>query len=198
MSATLATASPSALRPSLVTALEELPRATHPPVGSIASTTSRDWSPVVVRGEPVEVPHRIYHPVPAGRRFADDTATGLAITCLYTRHADGLVRQAALRHVLDRAEQPWTVPFVLQLLGEHVVEICEDIELFAATRLEDCPGWAGNVREFRDENVDFVALTRQRAMSYWQCYHRHRYPSPASYPSLRAIALLMGGARGRR
>lgn len=87
------------------------------------------------------------------------------------------------------------MPFVLQLLGEYVIEICEDIERFAGTRLDERPVWAAHVREFRDENADFVALTRQRAMSYWECYHRHRHPSPASYPGLRAIDLLVDGAR---
>ncbi|WP_145043526.1 hypothetical protein [Mycobacteroides abscessus] len=46
--------------------------------------------------------------------------------CLYTRHYDGFVRQQWVRTILD-AEHLWVAPFVIQLLGEYVPEIIDDI-----------------------------------------------------------------------
>ncbi|MFT9661763.1 hypothetical protein ACM0CQ_05860 [Mycobacteroides abscessus subsp. abscessus] len=46
--------------------------------------------------------------------------------CLYTRHYDGFVRQQWVRTILD-TEHLWVAPFVIQLVGEYVPEIIDDI-----------------------------------------------------------------------
>lgn len=45
---------------------------------------------------------------------------------MFTRHHDGYVRQEWAREVVPVAE-PWVVPFMVQLLGEYVVEIVVDL-----------------------------------------------------------------------
>ncbi|WP_310530056.1 hypothetical protein [Nocardioides sp.] len=193
MSETLARAFPLSLQPSLAGALDCLPQTAYLPHGSIASSNSRDWSPITVQGDRVVIPHRIYNPVPAPDLVERGSEAGVAIDCLYTRHSDGFVRQTALRRVLASTDHPWTVPFVLQLLGEYVIEICDDIELFAETQLATRPGWATQFRSFADENPDFIVLTRQRATSYWECYYRGPHLYRVTYPGLRALALLVDG-----
>jgi hypothetical protein len=193
MSETLARAFPLSLQPSIADVLEGLPHTAYPPNGSISGSNSRDWSPITVQGDLVVIPHRIYNSVPASDLAQNGSEARVAIDCLYTRHNDGLVRQTALRRVLASAEHPWTVPFVLQLLGEYVIEICDDIELFAETRLAALPGWARQFRSFADENPDFIVLTQQRATSYWQCYYRGQHLYRDTYPGLRALTLMVGG-----
>ena len=46
------------------------------------------------------------------------------LSSLYTRHHDGFVRERHLRQLLG-VDEPWLPPFVIRLLGEYVVEICE-------------------------------------------------------------------------
>ena len=53
---------------------------------------------------------------------------------IYSRHPDGRVRQRALGTLLD-FDEPWTAPFIMQLLGEYVIQICADIETFTRTVL---------------------------------------------------------------
>lgn len=40
---------------------------------------------------------------------------------------------------------------------------------------------------FAQENPRFTATTRQRATSYWDCYHRSRYPRLQGYPAFAAL-----------
>lgn len=193
MSETLARAFPLSLQSSLADVLVCLPQTAHPPNGSITSSHSHEWSPITVQGERVVIPYRIYNPVPASDLAEEGSAAGVAIDCLFTRHNDGFVRQRALGRVLASTGHPWTVPFVLQLLGEYVIEICNDIELFAETELTERPRWASRFRSFADQNPDFIALTRQRATSYWECYYRGPHLYRDTYPGLRAVALLVDG-----
>jgi hypothetical protein len=78
---------------------------------------------VDVQGETVAIPYRLYNDEPG-----DDARNQLSPTqqtmlrCLYTRHHDGLVRQRHLEQVIGVWE-PWVIPFVVQLVGEYVVEI---------------------------------------------------------------------------
>jgi hypothetical protein len=114
-------------------------------MGSITSSGSREWPALTVVGERVEIPYRIYNPLPSIDLAQEGSQVAVAIACLYTRHNDGFVRQMALRRVLG-SNEPWTVPFVLQLLGEYVIEICEDISRFAETDLPHSPDLVRAVR----------------------------------------------------
>lgn len=85
--------------------------------------------------------------------------------CLLTRHHDGYERMAALRDVLG-VNQPWTMPYVVQLLGEYVVEIIKLIET-SFSRID-----ARLLRDYLLENPEHLRLTRARVASYWDCYYR--------------------------
>jgi hypothetical protein len=78
---------------------------------------------VRVEGELVSIPYRIYNAEPvlsAAQRLLSVQQTILA--CLYTRHHNGHVRQRHLETIVGHAED-WVAPFVVQLLGEYVVQI---------------------------------------------------------------------------
>src|SRR6187402_1157460 len=78
--------------------------------------------PVRVRGEALIIPQRIYLPPP---RAVDLRGTqGTVLACVYSRNDDGRVRETFLRRLLPSAD-PWVAPFVVQLIGEYVIEIIE-------------------------------------------------------------------------
>jgi hypothetical protein len=141
----------------------------------------------------VEIPYRIYNELPVTDLAPEGSQVAVAIDCLYTRHHDGYVRQRALRRLLT-SEDLWTVPFVLQLLGEYVIEICEDIDRFAHGDLLRRPAMIRGFHSFAENNHDFITLTRQRATSYWECYYRRAHLYQATYPGLRALRSMVGGA----
>ena len=194
MPETLTRAFPSGLRASLSAVLGDLPKPALPPSGSsITTSQSREWPAITVVGERVEIPYRLYNPVPPTDLAQIGSQTALAIDCLYTRHHDGFVRQRALHRVLA-SEDPWTIPFVVQLLGEYVMEICEDIQSFAQATLPQRPDMIREVHSFAENNPDFVVLTEQRATNYWQCYYRRPHLYRDTYPGLVALRLMLAGS----
>lgn len=190
MPETLARAFPSDLRDALSTTLGDLPQPAHAPIGSITSSNSRKWTGITLAGESVEIPYRIYNPVPPTDLAPEGSQAAVAIDCLYTRHHDGFVRQRALQRVLA-SDETWTIPFVVQLLGEYVIEICEDIRRYAETALPQRPEMIQELQSFAANNHDFIVLTRQRATSYWQSYYRRPHLYRDTYPGLLALTMLL-------
>jgi hypothetical protein len=117
--------------------------------------------------------------------------------CMYTRHHHGYVRQRWAREIVA-VEESFVVPFVVQMLGEYVVEIITDL-CQRLPQLEDpTSDTAYRYGRFLDDNPGYFFLTRQRVASYWDCYHRRRYLHPAHYPGHVLLARLDQAARASR
>jgi hypothetical protein len=130
-----------------------------------------------VLGERVRIPRRIHFlRYPSGWPWTP-VATRAAIQCLYTRSTDGYARQRALRSIVE-LNAPWSIPFVVVLSGEYVVEIIEDI-VAATPQLDRCA-----YAQFVRENRSTMRLLRARAQSYWDRYYRMSFPERAAYPGL--------------
>jgi len=84
--------------------------------------------------------------------------------------------------------ESWAAPFIIQLLGEYVIELVER----AASMIEGGPK-AGYVA-FARENPDFMRLTTHRATSYWNVYYRGRIPNRADYPAFSSLATLIASS----
>jgi hypothetical protein len=106
--------------------------------------------------------------------------------CLGTRHHSGRVREQCLRRMLA-APQPWMAPFIVQLIGEYVVEIVEPI----ATALPTfAPEMQAALAAFVRDNPRYLNTIDSRTVSYWMCYYLRQYPQRASYPGAVAVAYL--------
>ena len=127
-----------------------------------------DIGPVVIDGEVLHIPARIYSPeVGADALVGLTTSARTALECLFTRHHDGHVREKYLGAVIS-SQLSWVPPFVIQLLGEYVAEIHVAIR-------QHIGGLGGAAyRRFVAENPVFIALTRQRVASYCNCYKTSR------------------------
>jgi hypothetical protein len=142
---------------------------------------------VTVEGLPAAIPYRLYDddslPHLTGDRLFDAFAEGVherglsdrqiaMFFCLLSRHHDGIVREAALCR-MAAAREAFAVPFITQLAAEYVYEILEQIRLRMA---EFDPHLFG---AFFRANPDFLAVSRQRMISYWNCYYRWQdYTTP--------------------
>lgn len=132
-----------------------------------------------VMGQTIAVPRRLHFIGLAAGSGALDQLNP-ASCCLVTRATDGHLRQHALRSVIDH-QSSWVAPFVLMLLGEYVIEIVEDIR-------DALPDLDRSVySNFVRENRETVQRLRARAISYWDAYHRQRYPQKRDYPGLQAL-----------
>lgn len=160
----------------------------HPAAG-FASAIHPGFT-VFVQGELLSAPGRIYCK-PGDLRAAVAQSSGdtrLLALSLGTRHSDGHVREECLRQIVA-VDRPWLAPFVVQLLGEYVIEI---VEVIAATLHEHGPE---RLAGFARENPQFMATTRRRATSYWHCYHRDRFPALQAYPAIAALDAIEWMAR---
>jgi hypothetical protein len=120
--------------------------------------------PVRVGNEVVWIPYRIYYDPPVQTILLTGLESKM-LNCLFTRHHDGFVRQKHLTQIIQ-SRDVWTPCFVVQLVGEYVIEILRIIQ-------ENLPYletsiYAGFVRA----NPEFLALTEQRVISYRDCYYR--------------------------
>ena len=172
----LAEAFPTALRDHVVSAVAFVPVAA-------LSRSPDDIGPIVLNGEPLRIPARIYNP-DVEIRAASESVERIILSCLYSRHDDGFVREAALREIIGN-DEPWVAPFIVQLLGEYVVEIAQLIrDAFGSKR--------AGVLTFLEQNPAFLELTAQRAISHWDNHHRAQFPSRDDYPACQAIQILRG------
>jgi hypothetical protein len=122
--------------------------------------------PVRVANEVVALPSRLYHN-PALIDMASLTSLqSELVACLLTRHHDGFVREENLKRIIC-SDHFWIPAFVLPLLGEYVIEILQIIQQNLTSL--DQPIY----REFLQENPEFFAMTKQRLISYWNCYYRN-------------------------
>lgn len=145
---------------------------------------------VWVTGELVTIPYRLYGPEPESAAVAALSSTQRTmLQCLHARHHNGYVRQRYLCQLIGNVH-PWVAAFVVQLIGEYVVEIVIDIHEYLVG--VQAPGSAARpvYGGFAAENPKFLELTYQRARSYWNCYHRAAYAARRDYPAFEVLESL--------
>jgi len=153
-------------------------------------------------GRRIGIPARIHNPEPDPARESELTDTQRSVLdCLYSRHADGWIRQRRIENVLRRPPQSWTVPFVVELVGEYVLEIVESIRSTLTELDVSGSDQQAEYGRFVGGYPPYLERVERRAISYWALYHRGAYPEYADYPggalveSLRRAAFEVSGRR---
>lgn len=177
---------PSEMRRHVPAVLAHLTHTAYPPSGRIQDVR-RPWGDIVVDGETLLIPYRQYD-LPLSPSGLDPDAQ-LVWLAWFTRSNDGELRQSAVRGLFEQP-QTWVVPFIIQLLGEYVVEIATDIAAFVDTTVVSDPAWTKVFRTFCAQNPGFLELSRARASSYWSEYYRNEVFQQADFPSVRTLATL--------
>ncbi len=143
------------------------------------------------------IPGRLYNDEPPTDAVASlSSRQRQLLHCLYSRHCDGVVRQHHLEKAVGSMDS-WVVPYVVQLVGEYVVEIlvaiCDELVDLVT------PGTCGHLAygQFIVDNPAFFARTQRRVVSYWNCYYRGRYASFRDYPGCTLLDLFRSAASDR-
>jgi hypothetical protein len=118
----------------------------------------------------LSIPARIYTDEGQLNKLAKLTTKQKEIVyCLYSRHHDGFVRERCLKEFI-LSSNLYTAPYILQLLGEYVIEIIDVI-------YQNREGLdKHNLITYILENPEHYERTKQRVYSYWDCYYRRVYP----------------------
>lgn len=78
-----------------------------PTISNLISATEQQ---VILNGEPLQIPERIYFNEPAvGKREPLTSIQNTILNCLYTGHHDGFVRQRALMKLAGKSND-FTIP----------------------------------------------------------------------------------------
>ena len=89
--------------------------------------------------------------------------------CFFTRHHDGFVRERCLKEIIN-SNNSFVIPYVIQLLGEYVIEII-DVIYQNRNKINQ-----NNFVSYIKENPKHYEITKQRVYSYWNCNYRKFYP----------------------
>ena len=181
MTESLVRAFPVALHDDVTAVLGIMPSVRFPPINPFV---------VAVDGESITIPARIYNAEPAPGDESRLTATQLKVLdCIYSRHGDGLIRQRRIARVA-RSADTWVAPFVVELVGEYVVEIIREIAPALSDLTVPRSAQFTVYGKFVAENPRFFSRVQRRVISYWSCYYREQYPQYWSYPGAQLIQAL--------
>lgn len=143
----------------------------------------------IIDNECIRAPYRMYCEYSRSRiDRSPDPLQRILLSCLFSRHYDGYVREDCIRKILENPHdaEPFVIPYILKAAEEYVVSITVLVE----ERLPMFPPHP--LARFLAENPRWLPLMRSRCASYWNCYHRHDYPKLADYPGERLVLFLSG------
>lgn len=146
----------------------------------LSSSYEYGYFTVNVLGETLFIPNRVTTPPIKPNLSGLSVEQRRVAQCILTRSMDGFERQAALREIL-LINEPWSIPFIIALVGEYVIEIIDDIYR-AAPHFERAV-----VATFIRENPAYYKLTRDRVMSYWNCNYRSQFWRGDDYVGFRLL-----------
>jgi hypothetical protein len=97
------------------------------------------------------------------------------LACVYSAHHDGFVRMQTVNRLIE-SKHDWTVPYLLMLLSEYVVEISEAID-YRIGRID-----SKRMQGFASLNPKFMSRVADRVITYWNFNHRRGHHSGADNP----------------
>ena len=132
--------------------------------------STKGFEVVVIGQEKLEIPQRVYYKPPYSLAMSKFTQKEQEIlNCIFSRHENGFVRQKSVQNIIG-SNNIWTVPYIVKIIGEYVIEILNDIDNgFEIIN-------KSNLISFVQQNPDFYNRTRSRVGSYWDCYFRQQFP----------------------
>ena len=96
------------------------------------------------------------------------------MNCIYLRHHNGYLREKRLKNLLN-SKNKFVIPFLIQLLGEYVLEIVEILDKHIIESNLNL------YQEFVEENPKYWQKTESRMVSYWDTYYRYKSPKLKEY-----------------
>lgn len=130
---------------------------------------------VKYQGKNLEIPYRVHDIVPPD--FVINLLPLHKRINLYaklTRHHDGFIREKYIVKLINQSPE-LSIPYAIQLASEYVQEIIAVIyshrELFERKLLKN----------YIEENQVYLNKSKDRMISYWDCYYRLKNPLLKSY-----------------
>lgn len=140
-----------------------------------------DYFSVSFQSEKLQIPYRLYFQEIKSVNLNETES--VILHCLFTRHHNGFVRQKSLEKIISSKESIIT-PFVFQLLGEYLIQIIDVVNDNLSEKLTE------DMISLAKENPQYLELTKQRMISYWNCYYRGYSSKKADYVGFKVLEKL--------
>ncbi len=155
---------PSDLKENINKVIEAMPNNTFNNVSSIISDNIITYT---LDNNVVELPYRMYLLDIADAEYEKLSQTQKKILCcIYTRSCNGYIREKYLRKLLDMPYEQWSIPFIVKLCDEYVIEILEIIY----DKLKERDNT--DIQSFCLRNKVSISKSYSRMISYWNEYYR--------------------------
>lgn len=101
------------------------------------------------------------------------------------RHYDGFVRQRSVQPLV-LCREPWTIPYILELASDYVVEILAELDDHFNEIDRD------NLRRYVADNPAHHELAEARINSYWNEYYRTtpKKQATSTHPGFRILTAI--------
>ena len=155
---------PSDLEENLNRVIETLPQTTF---YNVRFATSDDVIEYAIKNHVIAIPYRMYLLDISDVEYEKmNQIQKQILCCIYTRSCNGYIREKYLRKLLDMPLEEWTIPFVIKLCDEYVLEIIEVI--YNKLKARDNT----DIQDFCLKNKVSIRKSYARMTSYWNEYYR--------------------------
>lgn len=164
---------PNNLRKDLTIVLSIIPKKTY---NNISVGVSDETINYKLNDSSIEIPYRIYFVDISDSEYKQlNNVQKRILCCLYTRSCEGYIREKYLKKLLSSSLDEWSIPFIVKLCDEYVIEILKVIYDMLKDRNND------DVKEFCLRNKEAINRGYQRMISYWNEYYRDKEPDFRKY-----------------
>lgn len=136
------------------------------------------------QGKEIEIPYRIYDIAPP-EFFISLLPNQIKIEkyCQFTRHHNGHIREKFLLKLIE-CNAKIAIPYLILLASEYVFEITKIIfDNISNFNQKD-------LTEFALANPKFMKKSKDRMISYWDCYYRAVFPKLKNYDGYKLFELI--------
>ena len=126
-------------------------------------------------GENISFPYRIYYleKIEFNENFSEDQK--LIHHCIFSRSCDGFIREKHIKAILETDFPTWSIPYILKVSDEYVVEIIELIYEMLRTKNTE------KIKAIAAHNLHMFLYSHDRMISYWNEFYRNSYPEYKNY-----------------
>lgn len=143
---------------------------------NVTIDVSEDFVQYCQDNEVIRFPYRIYF-IDNSDEVLDslNEQQKMILHCIYSRSCEGFVRQRHIHSLLQMDYEDWTIPYIVKICDEYVVEIIE--MTYEVLKDQDTE----RIQNFCSENREAFCKSYNRMISYWNEFYRHKYKNFHQY-----------------
>ena len=155
---------PVYLRDDISKVMEILPNNT---INNVSNVFGGESTAYVLANYIIDIPYRLYLLDVEDSEYKKlNQIQKQIVCCMYTRSCDGYIREKYLTRLLDMPFELWSIPYIVKLCDEYVVEILKII--YDKLKERDNK----DIQRFCLMNKVSINKSYSRMVSYWNEYYR--------------------------